>query len=499
MDARRSPELLRLADAVLAPGFVGTTPPDWVRRRLAGGLGGVVLYGRNIENAAQVAALTAALRAERPDVIVATDEEAGDVTRLETAVGSSRPGNLALGVVDDPDVTEEVARDLGRELAAAGITLNYAPTVDVNSNPENPVVGARSFGADPSLVSRHSAAWVRGLQATGVAACAKHFPGHGATEADSHESLPVVLAPAEELEKISLPPFRAAIEAGVRAVMTGHLLVPAYDPARPATLSSRILTDLLRTGLGFTGVVVTDGIEMASVTKHLGIAAAAVRALAAGADTICVGGEFAGEGVAVLLRDSIADAVEAGLLAEERLAEAAGRVGALAAWTAAHRAAPEPAASNGLGVAVARRALRLTATVGAPALPLTVPPHVVELAAHTNMAVDPRTPWGLAAPLAALLPGTTSVRIGADSADGLPGALEGGRGRPVVLVVRDAHRLPWVSAALGRLLDTRPDAIVVEMGVPGPERPGAVHLATHGASRACALAAADLLAGGPAG
>ncbi|WP_146765297.1 glycoside hydrolase family 3 N-terminal domain-containing protein, partial [Micromonospora saelicesensis] len=170
-----------LAAAVLQPGFVGTTPPPWVCRWLGEGLGSVVLFARNVVDTEQVAALTATLRAERPDVIVAIDEEAGDVTRLESVHGSSRPGNFALGAVDDPELTEAVARDLGAELAAAGITLNYAPDADVNSNPANPVIGVRSFGADPVLVARHTAAWVRGLQAGGVAACAKHFPGHGDT------------------------------------------------------------------------------------------------------------------------------------------------------------------------------------------------------------------------------------------------------------------------------------------------------------------------------
>src|SRR3954452_18456767 len=142
-------DLAELAAAVLQPGFVGTTAPDWVRRRLGEGLGGVALFARNVRTPAQVAALTAQLRAERPDVIVAIDEEAGDVTRFESQLGSSRPGNLALGAIDDPALTEEVADELGRDLARAGITLDYAPDVDVNINPDNPIIGLRAFGADP--------------------------------------------------------------------------------------------------------------------------------------------------------------------------------------------------------------------------------------------------------------------------------------------------------------------------------------------------------------
>lgn len=199
MESSSPPELMRLANVVLQPGFVGTTSPDWVRRRISDGLQSVVLYGRNIVDGEQVAALTAALRAENPDLIVAIDEEAGDVTRLEAWSGASRPGNLALGEVDDIDLTEKVAQDIGRELHAAGVSLNYAPSADVNSNPRNPVIGVRSFGARTEVVSRHTAAWIRGLQSAGVAACVKHFPGHGDTVVDSHDGLPQIAASAGEI------------------------------------------------------------------------------------------------------------------------------------------------------------------------------------------------------------------------------------------------------------------------------------------------------------
>src|SRR5919112_3518626 len=218
-----------LAATVLQPGFEGTAVPDWVRRWLAEGLGGVALFARNVETPAQVAALTAQLRAQRPEVIVAIDEEAGDVTRFESRHGSSRPGNLALGAIDDPALTEAVAHDLGLDLAHAGITLDYAPDTDVHSNPDNPIIGVRAFGAEPALVARHGAAFVRGLQDAGVAACAKHFPGHGDTAIDSHHAVPVIGRSRAALEACELVPFRAAIDAGVQAVMTGHLLVPAYD------------------------------------------------------------------------------------------------------------------------------------------------------------------------------------------------------------------------------------------------------------------------------
>ncbi|MFY1575546.1 glycoside hydrolase family 3 protein [Verrucosispora sp. WMMD703] len=494
----RNANLAALAAAVLQPGFVGTVPPTWICRWLGDGLGSVVLFSRNVVDPGQVAELTAALRAERPDVIVAIDEEAGDVTRIESGRGSSRPGNLALGAVDDPALTEQVARDLGVELAAAGITLNYAPDVDVNSNPDNPVIGVRSFGADPSLVARHTTAWVRGLQSGGVAACAKHFPGHGDTRVDSHHDLPRIDADRARLHAVELAPFRAAVAAGVQAVMTGHLLVPALDADLPATLSDRILGGLLREEMGFDGVVVTDAVEMGAVADRYGFAGAAVRALAAGADAICVGGEHADEETARHLRDAIVDAVVAGELPEERLAEAAKRVGQLAAWTVAARAGrsgtPVATAGSTVGLAAARLAVRITRCgASATSLPLTGPSHVVEFQPPHNIAIGSETPWGVAAPLAALVPGTTSVRYVENS---VPADLAAdATGRPLVLVVRDLHRHAWMRDAVDRALAVRPDAVVVELGVPALVT-GAVHVATHGATRAAGRAAAELLAGG---
>lgn len=490
--------LSRLADAVLQPGFVGTAPPDWLRRRLAEGLGSVVLYARNIEKPEQVVALTAALRAESPDVLVCVDEEAGDVTRLEAHTGSSRPGNLALGAADDPELTAEVARHLGYDLAALGITLDYAPDADVNSNPDNPVIGVRAFGADPARVARHTAAWVRGLQSAGVAACAKHFPGHGDTAVDSHHDVPVIPADRAALDACELVPFRAAIDAGVRAVMTGHLVVPAIDPHRPATLSRAVLTDLLRVEMGFGGLIVTDAIEMRAVAERYGLAGATIAALAAGADAICVGGEHADEDTATGIRDAIVAAVRGGELSEERLADAASRIAAVAAWSRGQRAGAGPAGAHP-GLTAARRALRATAIPGTKPWPLTRPAHVAELSPAMNMAIAPETPWGVYAPLATLLPGTTGSRVdqqqvAADRGAAVDSVLRAAAGRPLVVVVRDAHRHLWVTDLVARLLAARPDAIVVEMGVPAaPLAP--TQITSYGASTACGQAVAELLAG----
>ncbi|MET0863559.1 MAG: glycoside hydrolase family 3 N-terminal domain-containing protein, partial [Nakamurella sp.] len=210
-------ELETLADGVLMPCFDGTSAPEWVLRRVSGGLGGVCLFARNIGTPEQLRALTDSLLARRSDLVIAVDEEAGDVTRLDAATGSRFPGSAALGKADDVELTREIGHQVGVLLRQAGITLNFAPSADVAVDRSNPVVGTRSFGDDPDLVSRHAAAFLTGQQSAGVHACVKHFPGHGDTATDSHLSIAVVATSRDELTRVALPPFRAAIAAGVAA------------------------------------------------------------------------------------------------------------------------------------------------------------------------------------------------------------------------------------------------------------------------------------------
>ncbi|WP_327748395.1 glycoside hydrolase family 3 protein [Streptomyces europaeiscabiei] len=496
--------LARDALTVLQPGFTGTTAPDWLLRRLGEGLASVGLFGRNITSPGQLAALTAQLRAEHEDVLVAIDEEGGDVTRLEVRTGSSFPGNHALGAVDDVDLTREVALALGRRLAECGVNFNWAPSADVNANPANPVIGVRSFGADPDLVARHTAAYVTGLQAAGVAACTKHFPGHGDTAVDSHLSLPRIDADRSVVASRDLAPFRAAIAAGSRAMMSAHILVPALDPGLPATLSHGILTDLLRGELGYDGLIVTDGMEMQAIAGTYGIEHGSVLALAAGADAICVGGGLADDETVRRLRDALVAAVRDGDLAEERLADAANRVRALAKWTRSaqegagdgdgteREAIGETGGTGGnVGLLAARRAL--TTTCAKPHEPPTQPLYVAAFTPVANIAVGDETPWGVGAELARLLPGTETGTFAGDSAGASALAVAGTR--RIVAVVRDEHRHPWMTTALDTLLTTRPDTIVVEMGVPQSPPRGPLHIATHGAARVCGRAAAEVIAG----
>ncbi|MBZ6080189.1 glycoside hydrolase family 3 protein [Streptomyces olivaceus] len=491
--ARATDALTRDALTVLQPGFAGTTAPDWLLRRLGEGLASVALFGRNVTSLEQVAALTAQLRAEREDVLVAIDEEGGDVTRLEVRTGSSFPGNHALGAVDDVGLTREVAAALGRRLADSGVNFNWAPSADVNSNPDNPVIGVRAFGADTDLVARHTAAYVTGMQSAGVATCTKHFPGHGDTGIDSHHAVPLIDVDADVLAARDLVPFRAAVAAGSRAVMSAHILVPALDPDRPATLSRRILTELLRGELGYDGLIVTDGIEMRAIAGTYGIERGTALAIAAGADAICVGGGLSDEDTVRRLSDALVEAVRSGELPEERLADAAERVRSLSRWTTANRpgARPEDTADGDVGLRAARRALRVTAA--ADFTPLTGAPYVAAFTPVANIAVGDETPWGVAAELRRLLPGTETDSF--NGPDAGAEALAAADGRRVVAVVRDEHRHPWMAAALDTLLAARPDTVVVEMGVPRAEPRGALHLATHGAARVCGLAAAEAVVG----
>lgn len=284
-------QIRRLAAGTLMPGFSGIAVPVWILDAYDAGLAAVCLYGTNVASPVQLRDLCAGLRAHSPSTLIAVDEEGGDVTRLHYLTGSPQPGNAVLGRLDDVTLTATSAATIGQELASLGINLNLAPDADVNSEADNPVIGVRSFGAEPDLVARHTAAWIRGLEDSGVASCAKHFPGHGSTTTDSHLELPRVSANAATLEARELVPFRALVEARGATVMTSHILVDALDPENPATFSSRILQGLLREELGFEGVILTDALDMAGASAQTGVPEAAVRALLAGTDLLCLGSD----------------------------------------------------------------------------------------------------------------------------------------------------------------------------------------------------------------
>jgi len=398
------------AAGVLMPGFEGTELPAWLAARLRAGLGGVCLFGENIRSRAQVRARAVAL-----------------------------------------------------ELRAVGVNLNFAPDADINSNPDNPVIGVRSFGDDADAVSAHTAAWVVAHEAEGVAVSAKHFPGHGDTAQDSHLSLPVVDLPLEELRVRELRPFLAAIQAGASTIMSSHVLLPQLDPDQPATFSPAILDGVLRGELGFEGVIVSDALDMVGASGEIGIPAAAVRAIAGGCGLLCIGTKNTDAQVGEI-EAALNAAVADGTLPAERLADAAARNRALAESLQA------PAPLSMLEAPAPAFDLDLAIDAFDIARDVLVEPQVriLTLETEANIAIG-HAPWGLAAAGAA----TTAVHEGDDILV---------EGVPTVIVGKDNHRRTWTRDAIDRARQENPDVVVVDMGWPSPDRAYA-DIATFGASR----------------
>ncbi|MEC5422924.1 beta-N-acetylhexosaminidase [Virgibacillus sp. C22-A2] len=295
-------------------------------------LGGVILFRENVVTTEQTARLVAAYQevAEKYGLLMTIDQEGGIVTRLQS--GTDMPGNMALGAARSTETAENVGEVIGEELNALGINMNLAPVLDVNNNPDNPVIGVRSFGEDPELVADLGIAYTQGLQSTGVAATAKHFPGHGDTAVDSHLGLPEVPHDKERLLEVELYPFQQAMEAGIDAIMTAHVTFPKIDDTKviskkdgteislPATLSHKVLTELMREEMGFDGVIITDALNMNAITDHFGSVDAVIRSVNAGTDIILM--PVGLEEVA----DGLLEAVETGEITEERIEASVERI-----------------------------------------------------------------------------------------------------------------------------------------------------------------------------
>lgn len=282
--------LRRQIGQLLLAGFEGEQlPVELMALAREFGLGGVTLFARNVSEPAQVADLcfeASRLTANLP-AWVSVDQEGGRVARLK-APFTEWPPMATLGRAGDVTLAERFARALAAELKAVGVTFDFAPVLDVHTNPRNPVIGDRALAEKAGDVARLGAAIVRTLQAEGIAACGKHFPGHGDTTADSHVELPLVEHPLERLREVEFLPFRAAIEAGVATIMTAHVFVPALDETRPATLSKPIVTGLLREELGYDGVILSDDLEMKALANDRTVAESAVLAIEAGCDGILI-------------------------------------------------------------------------------------------------------------------------------------------------------------------------------------------------------------------
>jgi beta-N-acetylhexosaminidase len=315
-------------------GFKGTRLPDHLPSLLDAGLGGVILFARNLRSLEQICRLTAEVSAAASaPLLVGVDQEGGRVTRLP-APFLTPPSAATLGVADDPALTKALARAVGRELRAAGLTWNLAPVVDVRTNPANTVIGDRAFSHDPDQVARHGIAAIQGLADAGILATAKHFPGHGDTAADSHLTLPESSQSASRWRAVEFVPFRRAIRAGVPLVLVAHLDSPALDPLSPTSLSRPVITGILRDELGFDGVVVSDDLEMSAIADRFELGEAAVRFLEAGGDLVVICHDAERQRAAVA---SVEKAARTGRLSEARLTASLDRIARLREWVATHR------------------------------------------------------------------------------------------------------------------------------------------------------------------
>jgi len=340
---------------------------------------GACLFRQNMADAAQLTRFTGALReAMGPEALVALDQEGGAVVRSTWV--PAPPSGMALGASNDPGLAREVGAAVARAVRALGFNWNFAPVLDLNNNPHNPVIAERSFGADPETATRIAMAWMEGSEREGVACCVKHFPGHGDTHVDSHRDLPLVDKPLDELERFEFAPFRIAAPKA-SAVMTAHIVYPALDPQFPATMSRPILTGILRERFGYQGVIITDGMDMHAIAHRYAAGEAAVNALVAGADMVMAIGSRETQEETV---QAIAGAIRDGRLPLE---EVRARLARLARLAAAHPAGPVAYLGEQNDRALMARAWRAGLTaLGQPRRP--APGSKVRLVARADVVSD---------------------------------------------------------------------------------------------------------------
>ena len=475
----------RLAAGCLLGSFVGTQAPPWLLRSVGDGLGGVLLFAQNVVDDVQVTDLCAQLRTARADVVIAIDEEGGDVTRLDAARGSDTPCPAAFGFVDDVRLTADAYAALGERVRSLGIDLTLAPCADINSNPRNPIIGVRSFGITPDGVSRHVVAAVEGFHSGGLSVCAKHFPGHGDTSADTHIGPALLTASMATLVKRELVPFAAAIEAGVDSILTAHVVADAVDDA-PVSVS-RFWSEHLR-AMGFDGAIITDALDMDAVAEGRGIAGvadAAVRALAAGADFLCLGSNF-DDSMTNTVIDRVVAAIDDGQLDRSQLERSLGRIALLRRLSPSHTSPTtfDPAAAQ----RVAEQAIVVDGRL--PAGPFAV----LECRPPGSMACFNVT-WGIADALGERGWPTASITASDPIAESCTKLLDAAGEMPILVVVRDACVHTWQTAVIETVVDAQPVAVVVvELGWPSTRPAGsAAFVVSHGAARCGAQAVIDRL------
>ncbi|MPM37152.1 Beta-hexosaminidase [bioreactor metagenome] len=288
-------------------------------------VGGIVFYKNNFENPTQTVELVNRIKAENSSNIplfLGVDQEGGRVTRLPGAL-TNFPPNQKIGEVNNPEFSYKIGRLLGFELREFGLNLDFAPVLDINNNPNNPVIGDRSFGNNLEIVSKLGIETMKGIQSQKVIPTIKHFPGHGDTSVDSHLELPIVNKTLKELMELELIPFKRAMDEGAEVVMVAHMLIPELDKNNPASMSKMIMTDVLRSQLGFTGVIITDDMTMGAIVEHFDIGKAAVESVKAGSDIILVGHGYDNVDK---IQGSLKDAIEKGEISQQRINESVERI-----------------------------------------------------------------------------------------------------------------------------------------------------------------------------
>ncbi len=461
--------------------------------------GGFLLYSGNIPSSESLRDLTGTLQnAAKYPLLFGIDQEGGPFNSYRSEDAVLFPGQMALAATLDPALAERVGEATGLELASLGVNLVFGPVADVNSNPDNPIIGIRSFGAEPETVAAFALAYARGLEAGGVAAVAKHFPGHGDTSLDSHLDLPTVGAELARLEALELVPFKALIEAGIPGVMSAHVVFPALDEEVPATLSSPVLSGLLRENLGFSGLVVTDFMDMAAIAKNYGAGEAAVRSVLAGADLVLLGPDLERQREVYA---ALQEALRSGRLSEARVREAVARSEAVA------RRYPSNPQAQSAGAQATQA--RLALEVAERAATLLWNDDVLPLASNANvLVVSPKlTAYGpaptLGEALAELHPETQSVTLSDPPTEAEIGEAVAATGEAEVIVLGSYHWQGAFAETLAgleaQLAATGKPLVVVALGNPDdlrflPQRPDA-YLAVYGFRTANVMAAARVLTG----
>lgn len=439
----------RLILSTFSPGFGGAVVPEWIKPWLENGLGSVTLFASNTPNFETASNLISEIRSYNPDVLIAIDEEGGDVTRLFVREGSRYPTPALLGQCDDEDLTFRSYSSMGAVLRSLGVDITYAPVADVVAYENNPIVGVRSFGMSSDVVNRHVLQAVKGLQSSGVSACVKHFPGHGAVLEDSHHDLPRIKLSKNDYERTHIEPFKNAIASGVSAVMIGHLIAECLDPNLPASLSSKILRDYLRSELGFKGLIVTDALDMGAIGGPTKIHESALNALTAGADLLCFSGMGDQSQFVMNSFDWIQSAFNRGEISEDSFIDSSQRIGEIRAKNLKGTKVEENIDYKEL---ISGFEVLGDVELSSSAI------NLVEIGTKPTIAAGDVS-WGIHRELRSV--GIT-CEIHASDAENLAS-------KKLVVAFRDAYRDGPLLATLNRLNQRFPDAIFIDMGWPTRE------------------------------